>query len=193
MHEKKYGYVFSVSRTRKFEDGKSLRDFVKHLPRSFYRRVKSVKPDGRRMDYWTYKTCKRIHNLGEVTILLSKKRLNSAPNKTKIFVTNLSELSAGEILSYYARRWAIEVTFRELKSELHFGSMQLTNEKRRVERSAALSLLAYLMLLKLYAKEPECGNVFRMKQKFLADVFKSQQERTEQKWLNKWKKLNLAA
>ena len=121
LHKKRYGYVFSVSRTRKFEDGKSLRDFVKHLPRSKYRRVKSIKPDGRRCDYWIYQSRKRIHNLGEVTILLSKKRLNSAPNKTKIFVTNLSELSAGQILSYYARRWAIEIMFRELKSELHFG------------------------------------------------------------------------
>lgn len=193
LEEKEYGYVFAAARTRKFADGKYLSDFVKHLPRTTYRRVKSVKPDGKRRDYWLYLTRKRIHNLGDVTILLSKKRLNDGPQKTKIFVTNLREATAGEILSHYARRWGIEIMFKELKSELHFGALQVTKQKDRVQRSAALSVLAYLMLLKLYAGEQDCGNLFHLKQKFLADVFKSQQERTERKWLNKWEKLKLAA
>jgi hypothetical protein len=195
LDKKGYYYVFAVARTRKFEDGKFLSNFVKHLPRNQYRRVKSVKPDGKRRDYWIYRCQKRIHNLGEVTIILSKKRLNDGPKKTKIIVTNLEEATAGEILSCYARRWGIEVTFKELKSELHLGQMQVTKEKARVERAVALSVsvLAYLMLLKLYAREQEGTNIFRMKQRFLQDVFDSQQERTVQKWRKKWEKLKLAA
>lgn len=193
LDEKRYFYVFAVARTRKFEDGKYLSDFVKHLPRKVYRRVKSVKADGRRRDYWIYKCRKQIHNLGEVTIILSKKRLNDGPKKVKIIVTNLADATAGEILSYYARRWGIEVTFKELKSELHLGQMQVTKEKQRVQRAVAISVLAYLMLMKLYAKEQEGTNIFRMKQRFLQDVFDSQQGRTEEKWRKKWEKLKIAA
>ncbi len=38
-----YGYVFAVARTRKFSDGRHLKDLVQHLPRKAYRRVKSVR------------------------------------------------------------------------------------------------------------------------------------------------------
>ena len=35
------------------------------------------------------------HNLGDVTIVLSKKRRNDGPKGVKILVTNLTEASAG--------------------------------------------------------------------------------------------------
>ncbi|MBA3570205.1 MAG: transposase, partial [Pyrinomonadaceae bacterium] len=104
-----YGYVFAVARTRKFSDGRHLKDLVQHLPRKAYRRVKSVKPDGRRRDYWVYECRRKLHGLGEVTILLSKQRRNYGPKRTKIIVTNLRGVSAGDILSHYARRWGVEV------------------------------------------------------------------------------------
>jgi hypothetical protein len=44
-------YVFARPRTRKFTNGKSLRDLVRHLPTSCYRRRASATPDGRRRDY----------------------------------------------------------------------------------------------------------------------------------------------
>ena len=39
-------------RTRKFTNGNHLRDMVQHLPKRFYYRRASYKPDGRRKDYW---------------------------------------------------------------------------------------------------------------------------------------------
>lgn len=66
-----YGYVFAVARTRKFTDGKRLRDLVQHLPRSQYRRIKTSKPDGRRSDYWVFECRRSLHDLGDVTILSS--------------------------------------------------------------------------------------------------------------------------
>jgi hypothetical protein len=42
------------------------------------------------------------HNLGDVTIVLSKKRRNDGPKGVKIPVTNLTEANAGALLSMYA-------------------------------------------------------------------------------------------
>lgn len=188
-----YSYVFAVARTRKFSDGRYLKDLVQHLPRSQYRRVKSVKPDGRRRDYWIYECRRELHGLGEVTIVLSKKRRNSGPKKTKIIVTNLVGVGAGDILSHYARRWGIEVTFKELKSGLHMGQMQVTKEAGRVKRAVALPVLAYLLLVRLYAKEEAQFSLFKFKQRFATEVFQEQLTCTERKWQRKLDQYKLAA
>jgi len=51
--KQKYAYVFAMPRTRKFTNGKHLRDLVQHLPKRCYARRASYKPDGRRYDYWS--------------------------------------------------------------------------------------------------------------------------------------------
>jgi hypothetical protein len=104
-----YAYVFAMPRTRKFTNGKHLRDLVQHLPKSYYHRRASTKPDGRRRDYWVFTRRASLHQLGDVTIVLSKKRRNDGPKKVKIIVTNLTKASAGAILSIYARRWGVEI------------------------------------------------------------------------------------
>src|SRR5439155_19978157 len=104
-----YTYVFAMPRTRKFTNGKHLRDLVQHLPKSCYHRRASHKPDGRRRDYWVFLRRATLHNLGDVTIILSKKRRNDGPKGVKILVTNLTEASAGAILSMYAWRWGVEI------------------------------------------------------------------------------------
>ena len=85
-----------------------------------------------------------------MTVLLSKKRRNEGPKKIKLIVTNRTDATARQILDAYARRWAVEVTFKELKSGLHLGQMQVTKEKERVERALQLPVMAYLLLLRLY-------------------------------------------
>jgi len=97
-----FGYVFVTARTRKFEDGKSLRDFVQHLPKSNYRRIKTLKADGRRRDYWIYECRKSLHGIGDVTIILSKQRRRNSPKKTKIIVTNLEGVSIEDTINLRA-------------------------------------------------------------------------------------------
>lgn len=104
-----YTYVFAMPRTRKFTHGKHLRDLVQHLPKSCYYRRASHKPDGRRQDYWVFTRRATLHKLGDVTIVLSKKRRNDGPKKVKIIVTNLMEAHAGALLSMYAWRWGVRV------------------------------------------------------------------------------------
>jgi hypothetical protein len=191
-----YYYVFAVARTRKFTDGKRLKDLVQHLPRNQYRRMKTTKPDGRRRDYWVYECRRELQDIGDVTIILSKQRRNEGPKKTKIIVTNLEEATTGQVLSYYARRWGIEVTVKELKSGLHLGKMQVTKDAERVSRAVALSVLAYLLVVRLYGKEAPSAresSLFQLKQRFIAEVFQEHLNRTEQKWQAKVDKYRLAA
>jgi len=198
IQEKGYYYVFALARTRKFADGKHLSDLVTHLPKSRYRRVASYKPDGRRRDYWVFSRPAQLHQLGDVTIVLSKQRRNYGPKRTKILVTNLqgAQAKVGAILSCYARRWDIEVTFKELKGGLHLGRMQVTKEPDRVERSVLLPVMAYLLLLRLYGRAAATRqevSLFHLKQRFSADVFAEQLNRSEQKWRKKLDQLKLAA
>lgn len=81
LTEKHYTYVFAIPRTRKFTDGKYLRDLVQHLPKCCYARRASYKPDGRRHDYWVFVRRAILHNLGDVTIVLSKKGVTMGRNE----------------------------------------------------------------------------------------------------------------
>ena len=188
--EQHYAYVFAMPRTRKFTNGKHLRDLVQHLPKSCYYRRASHKPDGRRKDYWVFTRRAMLHKLGDVTIVLSKKRRNDGPKGVKIIVTNLTEASAGAILSIYARRWGVELTIKELKSGLHLGQMQVTKESERVGRSVALSVLAYLLLVRLYGHDEaftQEWSLFKLKERFIGEVAEDAVRRTALKWQRKWK------
>jgi hypothetical protein len=188
--EQHYTYVFAMPRTRKFTNGKYLRDLVHHLPKSWYHRRASHKPDGRRRDYWVFLRRASLHNLGDVTIVLSKKRRNDGPKGVKIIVTNLTGASAGAVLSMYAWRWGGEVTIKELKSSLPLGQMQVTRDKERVMRSVALSVLAYLLLVRLYSSEEAVmkdGSLFKLKERFIGEVAQDAMPRTERKWQHKLK------
>ena len=187
--EKHYTYVFAMPRTRKCTKGKHLRDLVQHLPkRCSYRRA-SHKPDGRRRAYWVFLRRATLHNLGDVTIVLSKKRRNDGPKGIKILVTNLTEARAGVMLSMYAWRWGVELTIKELKSGLHLGQMQVTKDKERVKRSVALSVLAYLLLVRLYGSEHALGtawSLFKLKERFIGEVAHEAVRHTERKWQRKF-------
>jgi hypothetical protein len=194
--EQHYAYVFAMPRTRKFTNGKHLRDLVQHLPKSCYSRRASHKPDGRRKDYWVFTRRATLHKLGDVTIVLSKKRRNDGPKGVKIIVTNLTEASAGAILSIYARRWGVELTIKELKSGLHLGQMQVTKEAGRVGRSVALSVVAYLLLVRLYGRDEALTqewSLFKLKERFIGEVAQDAVRRTELKWQWKWKQFKNVA
>jgi Transposase DDE domain len=191
-----YAYVFAMPRTRKFTNGKHLRDLVYHLPKSCYARRASHKPDGRRRDYWVFLRHATLHNLGDVTIVLSKKRRNDGPKGVKILVTNLTEASVGAILSIYAWRWGVEVTIKELKSGLHLGQMQVTAERERVERSVMLAVLAYLLLVRLYGHDEALSkdwSLFKFKEHFIGEVAQDAVACTERKWQRKFKQFKKGA
>ena len=78
-------------------------------------------------------------------MVLSKKRRN-APKQTKILVT-LPDVTAGQLVVLYTRRWHVELLIKELKGATGLGQAQVTKQTQRVERSVALSVMAYLVLI----------------------------------------------
>jgi hypothetical protein len=191
-----WSYVVCLPRTWKLTDGAHLRDLARHLPKSRYHRVASHTPDRCRRDYWVFVRRAELRLLGDVTLLLSKKRRNSGPQQVKLIVTNLDNASATTMLSAYARRWGMEVTFRELKSGLHLGRMQVTRQPERIVHALLLPVLAYLLLLRLYGRElePERGaTIHALKQRFTEEVLQEHVERTERKWKRKLEQARAAA
>jgi Transposase DDE domain len=196
IQQKGWDYVFGLARTWKLADGTHLRDLARYTPKSCYHRVASYKPDRRRKDYWVFRRQASVQHLGDVTILLSKKRRNDGPKRIKLIVTNLNEAKTGEILSHFARRWGVEVTFKELKSELHLGQMQVTKEPERVRHALLLPILAYLLLLRLYSREissTEGFSLWQLKRRFIADVYQEQQNRSDKRWQKRLDQYRAAA
>jgi hypothetical protein len=70
---------------------------MRHLPKSCYRRRAIYKPAGRRCDYWVFQKRATLNHLGDVTIVLSKKRRNQGPNQVRLFVTNLEGVKASTV------------------------------------------------------------------------------------------------
>jgi hypothetical protein len=191
-----WSYVFCLPRTWKLADNTHLRDLARHLPKARYRRVVSYAPDRRRRDYWVYLRRAPLTLLGDVTVLLSKKRRHQGPQSLKLIVTNLDEVSATTLLSIYARRWSVEVTFKELKSGLHLGQRQVTRRPERVVHALLLPVLAYLLLLRIYGRtlDPEQGaSLFALKQRFVEEVAQEHIKRTERKWRRKLEQAQAAA
>jgi Transposase DDE domain len=192
-------FVIAFPRTWKLANGQYLRDIVTHLPIHHYRqvRVPPLIPHARYRAFWTFVKSAHLRHVGDVTMLLSRRRRNDSPKQTKVLVTNLPMATARMIVMIYLRRWPVEICFKELKSGLGLGQAQVTKDPARVERSLAVTLIAYLVLLRLQAKHirPEAAwSVFALKRKFAWEVGAQQIKRTTQReTLKEIKKLKLAA
>jgi hypothetical protein len=69
----------------------------------------------------------------------------------------------------YLRRWPVELCIKELKGAVGLGQHQVTKDAARVERSVAVAVMAYLLLLRLRAKQIKPGtswSAFTLKQQF---------------------------
>jgi hypothetical protein len=196
IEEMGWTYVFAMPRTRKFTHGKHVRDRVQHLPKSRDRRRATYKPDGRRQDYWVYMRHAELHQLGDVTIVLSKKRRNLGPNRVKIIVTNLLDVSASVVISQYSIRWVVELTIQELKGGLQLGRMQVSQDVERVERSVVLPVCAYLLLVHLHGRDQSLRqgwSLFQLKQRFTEALMQDQVNRVEQRWQRKYNEIKAVA
>jgi hypothetical protein len=184
-----YFFVIAFARTWRFENGHTLKDLATHLPKYYYRRCwVPLEEPGRRRTYWTFTKRARLRHIGDVTIILSKKRRNEGPKHTKILVTNLPEARARQVVDVYRRRWAVELLVKELKGAMGLGQHQVTKEPQRIERSVAISVMAYLLIVKCRARDiPEQGawSMFTLKRNFIWQVAQGQIERSVEQRLRK--------
>jgi Transposase DDE domain len=198
IQELGYWYVLALPRTWKFAQGKAVKDLVTHLPRGKYRqiRIPTVNTQ-RRRTFWVYARRVQLRHLGHVTVVLSKCRRNDGPKQTKILVTNMPEtVTAREIVGVYLRRWWIELLMKELKGVVGMGQHQVTKHGDRVERSVAIAIMAYLLLLKLRAKDIPTDrpwSAFRLQRALAWEVIQEQSERSARQIARKWLQMGKAA
>jgi hypothetical protein len=75
----------------------------------------------------------------------------------------------------------IELLIKELKGATGLGQHQVTKDPQRVERSIAISVMAYLMIMKFHAQDiPERGpwSIFTLKRNFMWQLAQAQLERS---------------
>jgi DDE family transposase len=162
-------FVIAFPRPWKLANGQHLRDLVTHLPIHPDRqvRVPLVVPTAHRRVFWTFAKSAQVAHVGEVTVVLSRRRRNDSPKHTKLLVTNLPQATAHLAVALYLRRWPVELCIKELKSVVGLRQHQVTKDAARVERSIAVAVMAYLLLLRLRAKQIKPGSswsAFTLKQ-----------------------------
>jgi hypothetical protein len=82
----------------------------------------------------------------------------------------------------------VEVLIKKLKGAAGLGQHQVTKEPQRVERSVAISMMAYLLLLKFRLHDiPEKGpwSIFTLKHNFRWQIGQAQIERSVEQRLRK--------
>jgi Transposase DDE domain len=175
IQARQWFFVIAFPRTWKLANGHHLRDLVTHLPVHHYRKVRLplfVASPQRRV-FWTFAKRAQLRQVGDVTVVLSRRRRNDSPKHTKLLVTNLPQATAHTTVACYLRRWPVELCIKELKGVVGLGQHQVTKDAARVERSVAVTLMAYLLLLRLRAQQIKPGrswSAFTLKQQFAWEV-----------------------
>jgi hypothetical protein len=148
-------FVFAISRTWKTVDEKTVKNLVQHLPRCHYQRtwIPCLSTWQHRKTYGVYAKRLCLRDMGDVTLVLSKKGRNVSPEKTKLLVTNLPHVTARQVVWLYQNRWSVELINRDLKSALGLGEHQVRGGPERLEKSFGIAILAYLFVLRLCHQE----------------------------------------
>jgi hypothetical protein len=178
-----YWYVMALPRTWKFANGKAGNDRVTHLPRGKYTQIRMPTVNTqRRRTLWVDATRVQRRHLGDVTVVLSTWRRHKGPKQTNILVTNRPETAtARELVGVDLRRWWIELLVKELKGVVGLGQHQVTQKADRVERSVAVAIMAYLLLLKLRAQDVPAdrpGSALQLQRAFAWEVIQAPCERS---------------
>jgi hypothetical protein len=95
---------------------------------------------------------------------LSKKGRNVGPKQTKILVTKLDEWTPRQVVGADQRRWPVEQSNKELKTDLGLGAHQVRREEGRLEKSFGIAVLAYVCLIRACHQEMLPGTSWRMAQ-----------------------------
>jgi Transposase DDE domain len=197
IQARQWYFVIAFPRTWKLANGQYLRDIVTHLPVHYYRqvRVPLVVPSARRRVFWTFAKRAELRQVGDVTVVLSRRRRNDSPRHTKLLVTNLPQATAHLTVTLYLRRWPVELCIKELKGVVGLGQHQVTKDAARVERSVAVAVMAYLLLLRLQAKQIKPGSswsAFTLKQELAWDWGARQLHRSARQEARKEVRVHLA-
>jgi hypothetical protein len=141
---RRWGFGFALARTWKTVADKSIQNLVTHVPPKYDPCTRVPREHGRkgRKTFGAYSTCWCLRQVGDVTVVLSKKGRNMGPQPTQILVTNLAALTPSQVVCIYQKRWAIAIMNWELKSGLGLGEHQVSGDTNRREQSVGIAVLA---------------------------------------------------
>jgi len=98
---------------------------------------------GRKKTYYTFEKKVIIDKVGEVKLVVSKRKKDST---TRYFISTNESLSSKEVLSIYEDRWDIETAHRETNQKLGFKDYQL-RDKQSIERFIQLVFSVWAAIL----------------------------------------------
>lgn len=157
-----WGYVFRLPKTWKFEQGGLVKEHLEKLPRKAFKLCWYASAHGKRKYCQYFKHRARLSHVGDVTLIYSFIKGKLEPEK-RILVTN-RPLNHSKILALYQRRWCIEILFKELKSEMGLGKMQLSVARNQVMTAIGVVMVAYNTLFSVF-KNP-AGGIAKLKSTF---------------------------
>lgn len=127
-------YVISCAKTWNLADGTPLKDKLIKLQKNQFKGTWITSDNGKKRRFFhVRKEYLKLNELGDVTVVFSKTRRNNSSASAKVLLTNLPNLTSRDILTIYQKRWHTEVMFKELKSGLGLGQMQVTKDSGRYE------------------------------------------------------------
>jgi hypothetical protein len=193
-----WSFTIAFPRSWELANGQHLRDLVPHLPIHCYRKVRVPlrAPTARRRLFWAFAKRAKLRPGGEVTVVLSRRRRHDGPRPTKLLVTTRPHATAHVAVAVYLRRWPAELFCKEWQGVVGVGQPQVTKDATRVERSVAVALRAYWLLVRLRAKQIKPGSAwsaFTLKQRFAWEIGARQLKREARREAYKEVKLQLAA
>jgi DDE family transposase len=97
--------------------------------------------------YWVHARTEQVHSVGEVLLLFStgKRPQGAGVPVQKVLMTNATQATAEQVLTWYGLRWQVELLFKELKGELGLTRYKF-QRFCKVERWVALCLVAFCYL-----------------------------------------------
>jgi len=117
-------------------------------------KITKIKVRGKKKMYFTIERIVKLDKIGNVKLVISKRKKNKNP--TYYICTN-TDLSSAEILSIYEDRWDIETAHREANQKLGFKDYQLRH-KKAIERFIQLVFTIWTGLSLLELGKPRKTN-----------------------------------
>jgi SRSO17 transposase len=134
------------------DDGTALQvtDYAKKFNTDDYK-ITRIEVRGKKKRYLTVERIVKLDKIGDVKLVISKRRRDTDP---RYYISTNTNLTGAEILSIYEDRWNIETAHREANQKLGFKDYQLRS-KKAIERFIQLVFSIWTGLLILELNNPD--------------------------------------
>jgi len=134
------------------DDGTALQvaDYANKFNTDDYK-ITRIEVRGKKKRYLTVERIVKLDKIGDVKLIISKRRRDTDP---RYYISTNTNLTGAEILSIYEDRWNIETAHREANQKLGFKDYQLRS-KKAIERFIQLVFSIWTGLLILELNNPD--------------------------------------